>query len=389
MIILPSCVKTSDSYTSTSSLEETGVFEIDSVYDFTSLALRNADSILYSMTLEERIGQCFMPALKSSSDDQNISKLSRLIKDFHIGGVMLLKGDTASAKNIIKKSAISKIPLFISIDAEQGLGMRLKDAEIYPLNGRIRNDIEEVTIYDYGREISRQSQLIGINMILGPVIDVSTNMKGFIGSRSYGSDPQKVASLGVAYAKGIESGNVISVAKHFPGHGSINTDTHQKKAKTKRGMTLLDSLDLLPFKKYIESGLTGVMVGHIAVEAINDDGMPASLSREILSTLLRDEMKFKGLIVTDAFDMGGIEGHRAWEALEAGADIILNPKNLDEEIQILTDRILKGQMDIRIINDRCWRILFYKSLFDFWNQGEKGFEPIKNFSPKLLMEKEK
>ncbi|MDE6299052.1 MAG: glycosyl hydrolase family 3, partial [Muribaculaceae bacterium] len=267
--------------------------------DLTSEALNYADSLLATMSLEERIGQCFMPAIYSSSDSLTMRQLRRYISDFHVGGVVLLKGDLESVAKISGIVSRARIPLFLAIDAEWGLGMRLKDAPAFPRNGRISGNADEQLMFEYGSEVARECRRIGVNMVLGPVIDVVGNTEGIIGSRSFGSDRERVALLGTAYARGVESGRVISVAKHFPGHGSPSGDSHKEMQVISRSLHTLDSVDLYPFRRYIETGLSGIMVGHLAVPAIDPEMLPAAVSPVVITDLLRGELEFTGLVLAD------------------------------------------------------------------------------------------
>ncbi|MCH5241179.1 MAG: glycoside hydrolase family 3 protein [Muribaculaceae bacterium] len=338
--------------------------EIVILNDRTRLCKELADSLLTTLTLEERAGQCFMPSVFANTEPATIELYKKYIEDYHVGGIVLLKGTISSAKELANIGHESKIPLFIAIDAEWGLGMRLEDAPVYPKNGNIGKDSEDTELFDYGLRIAEECREVGINMVLGPVVDITAYNGGVIGKRSFGNNPKIVSDYGVAYAKGLESGGVISVAKHFPGHGSTIIDTHKGVARVKRDITALDSIDLKPFKDYINVGLTGVMAGHIQSLALDPDGNAATVSMDILTSLLRDEMGFKGLVLTDAFDMGGAKGFSAEEALKAGADIILSPENMEKEYRNLLDKVKTGQFDLQILNDRCRRILFYKYLFN-------------------------
>ena len=331
--------------------------------DITRRALEYADSMLTLLTLEERVGQCLMPSIPSISDSANISLLKRFIKDFHVGGIVLLKGNLKSAEILSRVGRESLVPLFIAIDAEWGLGMRLDDAPVYPKNGHLSPQLEEPALYDYGRHIAEECRSVGINMVLGPVIDVLSAKGSVIGNRAFGSDPSKVAQFGIAYAKGLESGGVISVAKHFPGHGSLIQDSHKGVAELNKQITELDTTDLKPFKEFISSGLSGIMAGHISAKALDPSGIPASISEDILTRLLREEMGFKGLILTDAFDMGGAATLEETDALEAGADIILCPQDIEKAFYIILEKASNNHAFSEILNNRCKQILFYKSLF--------------------------
>ena len=334
-----------------------------SIKDITGSASEKADSILTEMTLEERVGQCIMPSLPSNIAPLILGKYMDYIENYHIGGIVLLEGTPAAAKELAEIGEMVKPPLFIAIDAEWGLGMRLKDAPVFPKNGNIDKEAGELSLFDYGVEIARQCRELGINMVLGPVVDVTSKSRNVIGKRSFGDNPDLVTDYSIAYAKGLEAGKIISVAKHFPGHGSSVTDSHYQTPQIFRDISQLDSIDLKPFRIYIESGLTAVMAGHIKVPALDPEGKVASVSKDILTNLLREELGFNGLIITDAFDMGGARGLTAIEALKAGADIILCPADVKKEYEDVLESVRSGNLDLQLINDRCRRVLFTKVLF--------------------------
>lgn len=332
------------------------------VNDMTAHALSMADSVLAGMSLEERVGQCFMPAIYANADPATVTALRRYVSDLHVGGVVLLKGDLGSAALMSGIGGEASVPLFMAIDAEWGLGMRLEDAPRFPRNGNIGPRADEELLYDYGREVARECRRVGINMVLGPVVDVAENPDGVIGKRSFGSDPVRVADLGVAYGKGVESGAVISVAKHFPGHGSPADDSHRTLPVIRRTAEQLDSIDLYPFRRYIDEGLSGVMVGHLSLPAIDPEGLPAAVSPAVMGDLLRGKLGFKGLVLTDALNMGGVSGYHASDALAAGADIVVGPSDTAGEIAMILKLIHRGDLDVSVIDSRCRRILFYKFL---------------------------
>lgn len=330
--------------------------------DMTGILLEKTDSVLSSLTLEQKVGQCFMPSIFADASEKNINKLKVYISDLCVGGVVLLKGTLNSAAVMASIGREARVPLFIAIDAEWGLGMRLTDAPDFPKNGSLSPEAGEELLYDYGEEVARECRRVGINMVLGPVVDVVENPDGVIGNRSFGNNPERVADLGVAYAKGLESGNVMSVAKHFPGHGSPATDSHRGLPVIERSLHLMDSIDLYPFRHYIEAGLNGIMVGHLSVPAIDPKSLPAAVSPIVIGDLLRDELGFKGLVLTDALNMGAVEGYGAYAALVAGADIVVSPADTGNEIRTVIEMVRKGKMDVSVIEDRCRRIIFYKFL---------------------------
>lgn len=336
--------------------------ESDSLNEFSEILWRQADSIVGSMSIEEKIGQCLMPSMMTSIDNASVNRINKYIHDYKVGGILLLKGDSESAAIISEVGGYAQIPLFIAIDAEWGLGMRLEDAPKFPKNRDLGKNVDETLMFDYGMEVARECRRIGINMVLGPVIDVTDNSFGIIGKRSFGGDPSRVAELGIAYAMGLESGGIISVAKHFPGHGSSGVDSHRKTPVITRSLHQLDSIDILPFKKYIDSGLSAVMVGHLALPAVDPEGKPSAVSSPVIKELLQEDLGFKGLVLTDALNMGGVTGYSAADALAAGADIVISPADTEKEIEIIRKRLDNQEITYPDINQKCKKIIFYKLL---------------------------
>lgn len=351
------------------------VVELDSLqaeHDISVDAKIWADSIMDTMTVEEMSGQLIMPAVYSDDSADAIRLLKKYATDSHVGGVVLLKGSVKAARTIADTlRKMLPAPPFIAIDAEWGLAMRLEGTPEFPHNGRISQDADETTLFDYGYEVARECREIGINMVLGPVLDVLPEGKrrSGIGSRSFGKNAERAANLGVAYAKGVESGGVLSVAKHFPGHGSADADSHKRLPSVTKTKEELESTDLLPFKEYMGNGLSAIMMGHLHVPALDDEEEPVTVSKKILKNYVRDEMGFRGLIVTDAMNMAGAGGNSSADAIKAGADIVLAPANTEEEVQILADAVRNGIISTDQLRDRVGRVLFYKYMIARENLG--------------------
>lgn len=332
------------------------------VADITAEAQAWADSVSAGMTLRQKVSQMFMPALYASDDYWTLRQV-REYADSSIGGVVLLKGDVRGATAIADTlSGAAGVGAFVAIDAEWGLAMRLADAPQFPDNQSISPGVDDQLMYDYGRELARECRLLGINMVLGPVVDVSVP-GGFMRRRSYGDDPRRVADLALAYARGLEDGDVVSVAKHFPGHGSVSADSHKGKGVIERSLNEMDSIDLYPFRKWIEQRLSGIMVGHLAVPSIDSEMRPAAMSRTVITDLLRDDLGFSGLVLTDAINMKGAEGLGSVEAIKAGADIIVAPTSTRREIEDVVTAVGSGEIAEETIDAHVRRILFYKYLF--------------------------
>lgn len=346
--------------------DSTETIELDSIqaeHDLSSEAKLWADSIMVTMTVEQMAGQLIMPAVYSDVSPSAMRLLREYAVDSHIGGVVLLKGSAEAAREIADTlRSLLPAPPFVAIDAEWGLAMRLEGTPEFPRNGRISKDADETILFDYGFEVARECRELGINMVLGPVLDVlpAGRRQSGIGSRSFGSDSGRAATLGVAYAKGVESAGVLSVAKHFPGHGSADADSHKRLPIVNKTRAELEATDLLPFREYVGNGMSAIMVGHLYVPALDEEELPVTVSENILKKYVRGELGFNGLIVTDAINMAGASGHTAADAIKAGADIVLAPANTEEEIRKIVDSVRDGELPYTTLRDRVGRVLFYK-----------------------------
>lgn len=340
-----------------------GLDSLQSLHDITLDAREWADSIMATMTVEEMAGQLIMPSLFSDDSAANLRMLREYAVDCHVGGVVLLKGTVEAADTIAETlRGMLGVPPFIAIDAEWGLAMRLYSTPEFPRNGRISPSADENAMFDYGFELARECRQTGVNMVLGPVLDVlpEGNGRSGIGTRSFGSDPERVAALGVAYAKGLESGGVISVAKHFPGHGSADADSHRRLPAVRKTRGELEATDLLPFRAYIDNGMSALMTGHLYVPALEEEEIPVTVSEKILTEFVRDSLGFQGLVLTDAINMAGAGGYSAADAIVAGADLVLSPADTKEELRRLTQAVMEGHLPMQTLRDRVGRVLFHK-----------------------------
>lgn len=365
LILSSACLRpaTSDNAADSDSITE------NVICDLTESASCKADSLLAHMSDDKRYAQLIMPAVYAASDPYTLSKLKEY-SQMGVGGVILLKGDIRSAAVIADSLARwAEIPMFVAIDAEWGLAMRLKDAPLFPENSKISEQTSENILYDYGREVARECRRIGINMVLGPVVDIAAK-DSYIGRRSFGMNPERVGALAVAYAHGLESGNVMSVAKHFPGHGAAEGNSHRGKLTIGRSLHSLDSLDLSPFREYIANGLSAIMVGHLAFPAIDPQMLPAAVSPVVIGDLLRRDMGFDGLVLTDAMNMLGAEGYGADTAISAGADMILAPADTYQAVESIKKAADDGRITDSRLNDALRRILLKKFLLQGDNPSQ-------------------
>ena len=331
------------------------------IMDLTAEAMQWADSVMMCMDTARLGAQVLMPALYARDDPWTVALLQRYAQE-GIGGIILLKGTVEEARTLADSMRrVSAVDPFVAIDAEWGLNMRLADAPKFPANGRLSPKVQDQLMYDYGREVARECRQIGINMVLGPVLDV-TRRDSYVGIRSFGSDPRRVSDLGLAYGKGLSGGGVMPVAKHFPGHGIVRTDSHKGKGVIDGSLQRLDTVDLVPFRAWSAAGMPAVMVGHLAVPAIDSKMLPAAVSSTIISDLLRGDLRFSGLVLTDAMNMLGAEGYTAADALRAGSNLILAPADTDGELAGIAESVRQGTLPLDTLRQRVRLILFHKYL---------------------------
>lgn len=323
------------------------------------------DSIFNKMSLKEKVGQLFVYTIAPVDNKPNMNLLRSVVEDYKVGGLLFSKGELNTQAMITNKAQeMAGTPLMITFDGEWGLSMRIKDTPVYARNMVLGCISNEQLIYEYGQEVARQFRELGVHVNFAPVADVNINPKNpVINTRSFGEDPRNVADKVILYSSGLESKGVLSVSKHFPGHGDTETDSHHALPMLNFTRQRLDSIELYPFRQAIRAGLGGIMVGHLEVPALTPDkGVPSSLSPHIVRNLLTNELGFKGLIFTDALAMKGVAGtkHLSLAAIRAGNDIVLTPRNLKEEIDAVVRAVKEGELSVEEIDTKCKKILSYK-----------------------------
>lgn len=291
-----------------------------------------------SMSLEDKIGQLFMVMVASDQNKSENNKIKGLIEAHKIGGVIFSTGGPVSqAKLTNEYQAASKTPLLIGMDAEWGLAMRLDSTYAFPWNMTLGAIKDSSVVEKIGRRIGDHAKRIGVHINFAPVVDINTNPQNpIIGNRSFGEDRENVAKMGEAFTKGMESAGVLSSAKHFPGHGDTATDSHHALPVINFPRERLDSLELYPYKRTMDAGLSSIMVAHLEVPALEiKKNVPSSLSEQVITGILKEEMGFKGLVFTDALNMKGAADHGKngdveLQAFLAGNDILLMPTALED-----------------------------------------------------------
>ncbi|MGH9684476.1 MAG: glycoside hydrolase family 3 N-terminal domain-containing protein [Candidatus Acidiferrales bacterium] len=342
---------------------------------------RWVEKTLKKMTLQEKLGQMLMPVYFgafTSTESPEYKQLLHEVEANHIGG--LIVGTTRSPLGVEKSQVYptaiitnelqrrAKIPLLIGADFETGTGMRLDEGTSFPSAMAVAASGDPKLAYAEGRITALEARAAGIHWIFAPDADVNNNPDNpIINTRSFGEDPQAVAEYVAQFIRGVEENGGIATAKHFPGHGNVSTDSHLSLPVVPGNRQEMETTELVPFRAAIAAGVGSVMAGHLAVPAFESDGnIPATLSPEILNGLLRDEMKYKGLIVTDAMDMGGVTtmfppGEAAVRAVLAGEDVLLMPPVPDAAMEALEDAVKSGRIPMSRIDDSVRLILEAKA----------------------------
>jgi beta-N-acetylhexosaminidase len=328
-----------------------------------------ADSVLELLTLDEKIGQLFMVSAYSNKSAKHEDYIAKLVKKYKIGGLMFLQGGPKrQAKLTNYYQSISKIPLMVALDAEWGVAMRLDSALRFPWQMTLGASSDSNLIYEMGTEIARQCKLIGVNINFAPVVDVNSNPNNpIINNRSFGEDYKKVSSLSLAYMQGLQDNNVLACAKHFPGHGDTDKDSHKTLPVINHSKYRLKKIELQPFDYLIKNGLGSIMTAHLFIPSLdNNENTPISLSENVVKGLLTEEMGFNGLKFTDGLNMKAVSdlydpGELDVKALIAGNDIMLCSEDVPKAIKLIKKAINSGDISEQNINLKCKKILMAKS----------------------------
>lgn len=317
---------------------------------------------LSQMTLKEKIGQLFIHTVAPLNTQNNRSNIQNAVKEYKVGGLLFSGGQLVNQAVLTNYAQdLAEVPLLITFDGEWGLAMRLKGTPRFPRNRVLGCIQDNELLYEYGKEVARQCREIGVQVNFAPVADVDVNPRNpVINTRSFGGDPRNVAEKVVAYSRGLEEGGVLSVSKHFPGHGDTEVDSHKALPVLDFDRARLDSIELYPFREVIRAGLGGVMVGHLEVPRL--DRNPASLSPNVIDGLLCRELGFRGLVFTDALEMKGVSqhGNLCAKALMAGNDLLLAPRNLKRELDGVLNAVKSGLLTEEAITEKCRKVLTYK-----------------------------
>ncbi|GAA4438395.1 glycoside hydrolase family 3 N-terminal domain-containing protein [Ravibacter arvi] len=323
------------------------------------------DSVFSSLTVDEKIGQLFMISAYSNKREAEHKAVEDLIRQYNIGGVLFFQGGPVRQASLTNRyQAAAKVPLLIGLDAEWGLGMRLDSTQSFPRQMALGAIQDPGLLYKMGEEIGRQCRRIGVHVNFAPVADINSNPKNpVIGNRSFGDNKNNVAVRAAAYMKGLQRQRVIAVAKHFPGHGDTDMDSHRTLPVLNQSREQLIETELYPFRRLIRDSVVAIMSGHLQVPALDSQsGLPASLSKLVIEGMLRKAMGFKGIVFTDAMNMKGVlnsgkPSEVNVKALLAGNDMVLAPEQVAESIQAFKAALAEGRVSEAVLDEKVKRIL--------------------------------
>ena len=347
-------------------------------------AEKYADSIYQKLSLDEKIGQLYIVALYNNRGEEEIQKIRNLVEKEKIGGLILMQDDAEKHINLLNEfQGKSRIKMMIGIDGEWGLFQRFSAAHKFPWAMTLGAIQDNSLIYEMTSKIAEDCKRMGIYWDFAPVVDVNTNPSNpIIGNRSFGSDINNVIAKGLAYAQGLQDHGVLASMKHFPGHGDTNTDSHLDLPVVSHNLERLNSVELAPFKALLDKKIGGVMVAHLYVPTLEKKkGIPASVSYEIITNLLKNTYQYKGLIITDALNMNAIAkkfspGEIDLRAFKAGNDIMLFSQDVPSGKALIKSAFEKGEISENRLAESVKKILKTKFLL--------GLQDLKPINPENI-----
>ena len=347
-------------------------------------AEKYADSLYQQLSLDEKIGQLYIVALYNNRGEEEIQKIRNLVEKEKIGGLILMQDDAEKHINLLNEfQGKSRIKMMIGIDGEWGLFQRFPAAHKFPWAMTLGAIQDNSLIYEMTSKIAEDCKRLGIYWDFAPVVDVNTNPSNpIIGNRSFGSDINNVIAKGLAYAQGLQDHGVLASMKHFPGHGDTNTDSHLDLPVVSHNLERLNSVELAPFKALLDKKIGGVMVAHLYVPTLEKKkGIPASVSYEIITNLLKNTYQYKGLIITDALNMNAIAkkfspGEIDLRAFKAGNDIMLFSQDVPSGKALIKSAFEKGEISENRLAESVKKILKTKFLL--------GLQDLKPINPENI-----
>lgn len=323
------------------------------------------DSVFTSLNPDQRIAQLMVIRAHSNLGPDHVASVVKQIQDYNVGALCFFQGGPLRQAMLTNQyQQMAQTPLMVTIDGEWGLGMRLDSVKKFPFQLTLGAMSDEQLVYRMGLAVGRQCKRLGVHVNYAPVVDVNNNPNNpVIGYRSFGEDKEKVSQYGVAYMKGMQDAGIMACAKHFPGHGDVDVDSHYDLPRINKSRAQLDSMELVPFRALFKAGVGSVMVAHLSIPAIDTGtNVATSISRNNVTDLLRTDMEYPGLVFTDALEMKGVAkyfpgGTISVEAILAGNDMLCLPADVKESIDVIQKAIQDGRIQQAELDNRVKKVL--------------------------------
>ena len=349
-------------------------------------AMKYADSLYAKLSMDERIGQLYIVALYTNKDQNHISGVRKLVEQERIGGIILMQDDAEQEIALVNEfQKKSRVPMLFGMDAEWGLYQRIKTAHKFPWAMTLGAIQDNNLVYEMASKIAEDAKKMGIYWNFAPVVDVNTNPKNpIIGNRSFGSDVQNVIVKSLAYAQGLQDNGVLAAIKHFPGHGDTDVDSHLDLPVVKHSLERLNKIELAPFKALMDKKIGGAMIAHLYVPQLEKGkNIPASISYDIVTNLLKNKFRYEGLVITDALNMNAVAkkypaGELDLRAFKAGNDVLLFSQDVPTGKKLIKEAIQKGEISEKRLEESVKKILKTKYLLGLQNLRPLSSEGINN-----------
>ena len=354
--------------------------------DLDKKAVKYADSLYAKLSMDERIGQLYIVALYTNKDQNHISGVRKLVEQERIGGIILMQDDAEQEIALVNEfQKKSRVPMLFGMDAEWGLYQRIKTAHKFPWAMTLGAIQDNNLVYEMASKIAEDAKKMGIYWNFAPVVDVNTNPKNpIIGNRSFGSDVQNVIAKSLAYVQGLQDNGVLAAIKHFPGHGDTDVDSHLDLPVVKHSLERLNKIELAPFKALMDKKIGGVMIAHLYVPQLEKGkNIPASISYDIVTNLLKNKFRYEGLVITDALNMNAVAkkypaGELDLRAFKAGNDVLLFSQDVPTGKKLIKEAIQKGEISEKRLEESVKKILKTKYLLGLQNLRPLSLEGINN-----------
>ena len=354
--------------------------------DLDKKAVKYADSLYAKLSMDERIGQLYIVALYTNKDQNHISGVRKLVEQERIGGIILMQDDAEQEIALVNEfQKKSRVPMLFGMDAEWGLYQRIKTAHKFPWAMTLGAIQDNNLVYEMASKIAEDAKKMGIYWNFAPVVDVNTNPKNpIIGNRSFGSDVQNVIAKSLAYAQGLQDNGVLAAIKHFPGHGDTDVDSHLDLPVVKHSLERLNKIELAPFKALMDKKIGGAMIAHLYVPQLEKEkNIPASISYDIVTNLLKNKFRYEGLVITDALNMNAVAkkypaGELDLRAFKAGNDVLLFSQDVPTGKKLIKEAIQKGEVSEKRLEESVKKILKMKYLLGLQNLRPLSSEGINN-----------